>query len=1249
MKRTRCYAFLAFLLILFSLLMLATLREACAQAPYSVTFTATGLNNDALGNTVLTLGGTDYVWNSLPTNFEVDSEGITFTWAPTVAGVSGERFVYTGDDSGLTSPITANGTDAATYKTQYLVSFTQIGISGDAGGTTVLTLNGIPYAYNALPSSLWVDGESTFNWSSPVAGVSGERFVYTGDDSGLTSPITASGTDAATYKTQYQHTITSSPAAGSGYVTVDGGAVTTPYTTPWWDSGSTHTIAANSPVTLVSGQSQYIFSSWSDSGAQSHSVSPTAVTTYTAVFQLQYYFSVSSANDAPTGEGWYNAGTSVSSTTSRPVSGGTGIQYETTGWTGTGSLSSGGSSGSSSTGSFTLNAYTTCTWNWKTQYYLTVSSAHDSPTPVSGWFDSGSGITESVTSPVTVGNNIWTCIGWTGTGSVPSSGTGISVPFSITQNSGITWNWQVLNHTLTVYSLHDSPSPNAGPHVYSDGTSVTCSVISPVTEGSNVWTCTGWTSTGSVSPPSGSGLTVTFTMSQDSSITWSWYSTASQSKLAVTSAHDSPSPGVGNTIYSDGTFVTCSVSSPVTENGTVWTCTGWSGAGSVPLSGTVTSVSFTISQDSSITWIWQGSAAQHTLTVYSLHGSPNPSTGGHLFSDGSSVTCNVTSPVTEGSNVWTCTGWTGTGSVPSSGAAYTVTFAISQDSTITWNWYSMPVQRKLTVTSVHDSPNPSAGFHFYADGTSVTCNVSSPVTENGNVWTCTGWTGTGSVPSSGNFATVTFTITQDSSITWNWHSSGVQQYTLTVISAHGTPSPAVGNYLYDDNDSVTCIVVTPVTESGITYVCTGWTGTGSVPSSGTASSTTFIIHKNSTITWGWQIAHWTLTVSSVHGSPSPSLGDHTYNDGSSVTCNVSSPVTEAGVSYTCTGWSGTGSIPSSGSATSIIFSITGNSTITWNWIVTPSAQWELDVSSAHGNPNPAIGQHLYGNGTSVTCTVPSPVNESGTIWTCTGWSGSGSVPSGGSDVSVTFSITQNSSITWNWVTASSVQWKLTIVSAHGNPSPSVGDHLYNNETAIYCSISSPVVENGVSYLCTGWKGAGSAPLNGSGTSTTFTITENSTITWNWQVKPQPTVESCDGTGVKKDVFSSNETVFITGAGFAQNQTYTIYFVNETTWNNGMAIPERVQGTATAVSSDSSGKIGTTIVSNEYLTPGNYDILVDVNGTGKYNAQVDPLYSIQIVPTTAPFLIPEYVFGTILGLAGCFAALGAFRIYNRKRR
>src|SRR5208283_407117 len=70
-------------------------------------------------------------------------------------------------------------------------------------------------------------------------------------------------------------TVDSAPS-GSGYVQVDGQPVTTPATFNW-QTGSTHTIAANSPV------GAYVFQSWSDGGAQTHIITvPATSTAYTA-------------------------------------------------------------------------------------------------------------------------------------------------------------------------------------------------------------------------------------------------------------------------------------------------------------------------------------------------------------------------------------------------------------------------------------------------------------------------------------------------------------------------------------------------------------------------------------------------------------------------------------------------------------------------------------------------------------------------------------------------------------------------------------------------------------------------------------------------------------------------------------------------------------------------------------------------------------------------------------------------------
>lgn len=80
----------------------------------------------------------------------------------------------------------------------------------------------------------------------------------------------------------------------------------------------------------------------------------------------------------------------------------------------------------------------------------------------------------------------------------------------------------------------------------------------------------------------------------------------------------------------------------------------------------------------------------------------------------------------------------------------------------------------------------------------------------------------------------------------------------------------------------------------------------------------------------------------------------------------------------------------------------------------------------------------------------------------------------------------------------SAQFTLTIFSSHGIPTPSVGSHSYSSGSSINCGSPSSITENGVTYVCTGWSGTGSVKASGSGSWTTFSITQDSSITWNWQ-------------------------------------------------------------------------------------------------------------------------------------------------------
>ncbi len=152
---------------------------------------------------------------------------------------------------------------------------------------------------NPIGRSFTVDGATynspqTFNWqsgsshiigtNSPQTGTAGTQYVWSNwsDGGAITHTVspTASVNYTASFTTQYQTTVQTNPSGRS--FTVDG--VTYNSTQIFnWEPSSTHTIGTNSPQTGSIG-TQYVWSNWSDGGAISHTVSPTANSTYTANF-----------------------------------------------------------------------------------------------------------------------------------------------------------------------------------------------------------------------------------------------------------------------------------------------------------------------------------------------------------------------------------------------------------------------------------------------------------------------------------------------------------------------------------------------------------------------------------------------------------------------------------------------------------------------------------------------------------------------------------------------------------------------------------------------------------------------------------------------------------------------------------------------------------------------------------------------------------------------------------------------------
>jgi PKD repeat protein len=143
-----------------------------------------------------------------------------------------------------------------------------------------------------------------------------------------------------------------------------------------WTPSTTHTITALSPIGAVTGK-QYVYSSWSDLGAQTHTYTvPSSPATVTANYQTQYQLTMATNFGTTTpavGSTWYNAGATVTISATAPSVGG-GEQYVWNGWTGTGSGSYTGTNNPANN-AVTMNAPITETASWTHQYQLTVTAS----------------------------------------------------------------------------------------------------------------------------------------------------------------------------------------------------------------------------------------------------------------------------------------------------------------------------------------------------------------------------------------------------------------------------------------------------------------------------------------------------------------------------------------------------------------------------------------------------------------------------------------------------------------------------------------------------------------------------------------------------------------------------------------------------------------------------------------------------------------------------------------------------------
>ncbi len=158
--------------------------------------------------------------------------------------------------------------------------------------------------------SAWGSASQSYAWASPGAYNVRARArcaIHTTVISLWVGPISV-----AISQTTPSHTVTTNPPGLQ--VTVDGTNYTSPQTFNW-AVGSSHTLSATSPQSGGAG-TQYVYASWSDGGAQSHSITaPSSSATYMSNFTTQYSLTISmnpSGGGAvsPSGTSWRTSGQS---------------------------------------------------------------------------------------------------------------------------------------------------------------------------------------------------------------------------------------------------------------------------------------------------------------------------------------------------------------------------------------------------------------------------------------------------------------------------------------------------------------------------------------------------------------------------------------------------------------------------------------------------------------------------------------------------------------------------------------------------------------------------------------------------------------------------------------------------------------------------------------------------------------------------------------------------------------------------
>jgi len=592
-------------------------------------------------------------------------------------------------------------------------------------------------------------------------------------------------------------------------------------------------------------------------------------------------------------------------------------------------------------------------------------------------------------------------------------------------------------------------------------------------------------------------------------------------------------------------------------------------------------------------------------------GSPTPfAYGTNWIFQNSSITSSVPSPVSGPSGTrYIVTGWTGTGSTPPSGATNTVSFVITNNSTLTWLWKTQyflatAVNSNGTVnvasgwfdagTLINLTAIPSTYFHFsrWQDGI-TNSNASVSVTLNGPLLvtaifdpnlvannTPAWWLASYGLPATDAGALAD----TDGDGLANWrefqygthplvfdtdgdgYSDGLEvsrgsnptnasSIPLVQIIIAGSPTNygAPQSLGYGTNQVPLFATITNTVSlsvagtNGQRFVSLGWTGTGDVPATGSTNNVVFTAQTNSTITWVWQM-QFQLTAQVVsNGTVTPAGGWFVAGTNLSVTAT---PATY----FLFDHWTG----DLQGAINPALLAMNGPRSITafftpdvvtngvpkW-WLATNglpvSDAGALADTDGDGLPNWQEFQYL---------TNPNLPDTDGDGY------------NDGLEVARGSSPTLASSIPLVNLTISSVP------AGIGSPQPQgYGTFALPLFGAVTNSVANPVYQGrNTRYQSLGWLGSGNVPVSGNTTQAFFNLTNNSSLTWQWQLQYALTIA----------------TNFTTGNGFVPRNALATLLAGDGTNYDGLGWSVAVDGDVAIVGAPFHQGINPNITGGVYI-------------------------------------------------------------------